>query len=182
ATEPAIQLWQKWFRDNLPHELQDLQTVLHSQKDFAQAAKHILKKLKLDTEQKPNPELENEESEEQETAASQGSSQEKTEQQQSQETEQQHTQSEQQQSQQTEQIKTELTDTIEDPSEQASQQPRRLGDNHGPLSNYKIYTRKFDEIARAEDLCDMEELTRLRAMLDQQMTLLQSVIAKLTNR
>ncbi|MEN8196395.1 MAG: cobaltochelatase subunit CobT, partial [Pseudomonadota bacterium] len=34
---------------------------------------------------------------------------------------------------------------------------------------YKVYTEAFDEVTEAEELCDPEELTRLRHMLDQQL-------------
>ncbi|MDX1739478.1 MAG: cobaltochelatase subunit CobT, partial [Alphaproteobacteria bacterium] len=47
---------------------------------------------------------------------------------------------------------------------------------------YQIFSKTFDEVVRAEDLCDSEELDRLRAMLDQQLTHLQGIIGKLANR
>ena len=47
---------------------------------------------------------------------------------------------------------------------------------------YKIFTTEFDEIVQAEDLCDAEELTRLRAYLDQQLTALSSVVSRLANK
>lgn len=47
---------------------------------------------------------------------------------------------------------------------------------------YKIYTREFDEIIGAEDLADPEELTRLRALLDQQLQNHAGIIGKLANR
>ena len=48
--------------------------------------------------------------------------------------------------------------------------------------NYQAFTTEFDETVRAEDLCDAEELTRLRAMLDQQLVSLQHATSKLANR
>jgi cobaltochelatase CobT len=51
-----------------------------------------------------------------------------------------------------------------------------------PDGRYKIYTREFDEIIGAEDLADPEELTRLRALLDQQVQNHASIINKLANR
>ncbi|MGA0233998.1 MAG: cobaltochelatase subunit CobT, partial [Alphaproteobacteria bacterium] len=54
--------------------------------------------------------------------------------------------------------------------------------NDPPPHDYKAFTSKHDEIVEAADLCDAEELTRLRLMLDQQLTSLQSVVAKLANR
>lgn len=47
---------------------------------------------------------------------------------------------------------------------------------------YKPFTTQFDEIVDAADLCDPEELARLRQLLDQQLTALQAVVAKLANR
>jgi cobaltochelatase CobT len=47
---------------------------------------------------------------------------------------------------------------------------------------YHPFTAAYDEVVLAEDLCDPEELTRLRNQLDQQMAHLQGVVAKLANR
>ncbi len=52
----------------------------------------------------------------------------------------------------------------------------------GPGGRYRIYTTAFDEIIAAEDLADADELTRLRAMLDTQMSHLHAVVGKLANR
>ena len=58
----------------------------------------------------------------------------------------------------------------------------------GALSNeplgqqYHAYTVKFDEIVDADQLCDAEELGRLRNHLDQQLSHLQGVIGKLAAR
>ena len=48
--------------------------------------------------------------------------------------------------------------------------------------NYSVYTREHDEIAQAPDLCDPEELTRLRAYLDHQLQGLQGAVSKLANK
>jgi cobaltochelatase CobT len=47
---------------------------------------------------------------------------------------------------------------------------------------YRAYSTRFDEVVEAEALCDPEELARLRAMLDQQLSHLQNVISRLANR
>jgi cobaltochelatase CobT len=49
-------------------------------------------------------------------------------------------------------------------------------------SAYRAYIRQFDEVVDAEDLCDAEELARLRQQLDQQLSHLQGVVSKLANR
>ncbi|QFT78368.1 cobaltochelatase subunit CobT [Erythrobacter sp. THAF29] len=48
--------------------------------------------------------------------------------------------------------------------------------------DYKYYTDRFDEEIAAPELCDPEELDRLRAYLDSQLTGLQGVVTRLANR
>ncbi|TFU01397.1 cobaltochelatase subunit CobT [Polymorphobacter arshaanensis] len=48
--------------------------------------------------------------------------------------------------------------------------------------DYHAYTNAYDEIVAAEELCDDEELTRLRGYLDQQLVHLQGAVTKLANR
>ena len=48
--------------------------------------------------------------------------------------------------------------------------------------NYKIYTEEFDEIIKAEDLENLDELVRLRKNLDQQLLQLKNFISKLANK
>jgi cobaltochelatase CobT len=60
--------------------------------------------------------------------------------------------------------------------------PRYNGDLDDPNRQYKIFTRAHDEIIDADQLCDAEELARLRAYLDQQLKPLQSVVGRLANR
>jgi cobaltochelatase CobT len=47
---------------------------------------------------------------------------------------------------------------------------------------YKVFSAAADEIVAAEELCDPEELGRLRAYLDQQLSAFSSVVARLANR
>ena len=48
--------------------------------------------------------------------------------------------------------------------------------------DYKVFTEAFDEVVGASELCDEEELTRLRAYLDAQLKGLQGVVTRLANR
>ena len=54
--------------------------------------------------------------------------------------------------------------------------------NLPPASDYKVYQDRFDEIIRAEELCDEAELDRLRGFLDKQLVNLQSAVGRLANR
>ena len=52
----------------------------------------------------------------------------------------------------------------------------------GPDGYYKIYTTQYDEEVKAEELSHSSELTRLRGLLDQQLSHLQGIVGKLANR
>ena len=60
--------------------------------------------------------------------------------------------------------------------------PSRRNWDLSPETDYKPFTTRFDEIVEARELCDDEELQRLRAYLDQQMAGLQNVVTRLANR
>jgi len=80
-------------------------------------------------------------------------------------------------------------DSDEDPQESEKDEPgdrpmrpkeRNAPDD--PNAQYKVFTKAHDEQIAAEDLCDVEELARLRSYLDQQLKPLQSVVGRLANR
>ena len=56
----------------------------------------------------------------------------------------------------------------------------RPNEPRGP--DYRPFTMRFDETIPAEELCEPEELDRLRGYLDQQLSNLQGVVARLANR
>src|SRR5690606_9573519 len=60
--------------------------------------------------------------------------------------------------------------------------PPGFGRNDRKQPAYIPYTAEFDEVVLAEDLCDPDELTRLRHHLDQQLAHLQGVVSRLANR
>jgi cobaltochelatase, CobT subunit len=60
--------------------------------------------------------------------------------------------------------------------------PNRPMGDLPPGFDYKPYTQLHDEVVTAEDLCDEDELNRLRGFLDQQLVSLQGAVTKLANR
>lgn len=63
--------------------------------------------------------------------------------------------------------------------------PQNLPDDAGRINvnfNYDAYSEEYDETIRAQELCENEELLRLRALLDQQLVALQHTTSKLANR
>ena len=59
---------------------------------------------------------------------------------------------------------------------------RKRGNTNFGDFKYKTYTEEFDEIIKAEDLENSEELIRLRKNLDQQLLQLKNFISKLANK
>ena len=80
------------------------------------------------------------------------------------------------------------SDQAEEGDAEDSQEPGEPWHPRHPLSNeprgpdYRAFTNRFDETIGAEELCDPEELTRLRSYLDKQLSNLQGVVARLANR
>jgi len=83
------------------------------------------------------------------------------------------------------------SDTVEpedDMPERSSEQPGsewRAAAGEGSrrsINDYHVYTRDFDEVIRPLDLCDAEELTRLRQTLDLHVGDLQRSIGRFANR
>jgi cobaltochelatase CobT len=60
--------------------------------------------------------------------------------------------------------------------------PNRPPADLTPGFDYKAWTTDFDEVIAADELCDPDELIRLRAYLDQQLLTLQGAVTKLANR
>ena len=72
----------------------------------------------------------------------------------------------------------------EAPETGEGQRPNRpeMEANGRPEPAYKVFSTASDEVVDADALCDPDELTRLRAYLDQQLTSLSSVVARLANK
>ncbi len=68
----------------------------------------------------------------------------------------------------------------EEPAE-AKRPPQNLGGDPR-ITEYKAFSTKFDEEIGAEELCDPEELERLRSYLDKQLSHLQGIVGRLANR
>ncbi len=85
---------------------------------------------------------------------------------------------------------TEMSDQMEmdgeaDIEERTQAPPRRPNvsvlDDPGAFG-YQVFSRQFDETVAAENLCDADELERLRSFLDKQLTHLHAAVSRLANR
>ena len=77
-------------------------------------------------------------------------------------------------------IDEQLVDT--DSSKESDEKVIQKKDKYNIDRDYKIFTTKFDEVAKAEILETKEEIGKLRNNLDQQLTSFQDIITKLANK
>jgi cobaltochelatase CobT len=65
---------------------------------------------------------------------------------------------------------------------QTALRPNWRPSDEGQAKAYKVFTREFDEVVQASDLCDSDELERLRKYLDGALKGFDQVVGRLANR
>jgi cobaltochelatase CobT len=187
-----VDLWKKEIEQKAGLSLTTLLTQYENQDLFARAAKHLLRDLNL----VPEGELDDGDGEDDETGDDQeperGEDDEKTPEQGEGESEDAQADEDQAPGDSDEEGETEGAE--QDFQETDDEAPGEAGDE-APLPppganakeftnqfNYKIFTQKFDEIVKANELCPPEELDQLRALLDKQLENLAGAVARLANK
>ena len=187
-----VDLWRPWIEEKASARLSNLNTAIHDQKEFARLSRDIIAALDMADELGDDPDQSDDSDNQDETEPDGGEREESPE-------------GEEQESEQSAAEELQDTEGDTDASEMEGQQnevddtpddidgeekddgdePWRPQLPFSSLSNedfYKVYGNQFDEEISAEDLCDAEELTRLRNYLDKQLSNLQGVVARLANR
>ncbi len=188
---PLVDVWRSWIEARGSDALDDLVGRMEDQKDFAAGVRSLLAALDLaeDLGEQSSEEDENQQPEEGEDDRSDTSSGE-AEEMEGEDTA--DVQESEMPGSEEEAGETEAGDTYADDfrdqdgdadSDDAgeAERPNQPLSNQ-PHSDYKVFTTKFDEVVLAEDLCEAEELDRLRTYLDKQLVNLQGAVARLANR
>ncbi|MFA7429142.1 MAG: cobaltochelatase subunit CobT [Rhodospirillaceae bacterium] len=189
----VVDLWSSSLGKAAPH-LDRLLDALDDQRAFADAARQLIEVL--DLERDDAAEVEREEAEQADNEANDAQQDEETESEQQQEGGAQAAPEQEQGSSQSgsseadtgEQSGEDSADTAapgttaDEPGGESEPTRPRPGHNSGEFQAYKPFTTQFDQVREAVDLCDAEELGRLRFQLDQQLSHLQGVITRLANR
>ncbi len=191
AAQKLVDLWREQIEDKAGADLDRLSKAVEDQRAFARTVRDMLASLDMaeqtsqgdeSDEDEDNQDQSSDEQQQQDGEAEQESAGERSEVEVSDDA--------------TEELQEGASEASDAPSgdwddedensdaEEAGEAPRpRDGkQNDRPQTDYKPYTQKFDEVVTAEELCDAEELTRLRAYLDKQLAHLQGVVARLANR
>jgi cobaltochelatase CobT len=188
AAKKVVDLWRPFIEDKARSRLDRLEAVVEDQRKFADALHDLLDALELgdrtDADQDEDDQDENQDGD-QDQAGAEG--QPDGEAQQDMNMEQAEASSEDA-AESAEAAQSSSSDTFED-SEMGEDEtpgdttrPPMRGGNEPRGPEYHAFAPKFDEVINAEDLCDPEELERLRAYLDKQLAHLQGVVARLANR
>lgn len=187
-TSNVAEVWRAWIEKRAGTHFEKLDAVADNQEAFAKATRDLLADLEMahelgneqgeDAEQEEMSEAEeNQEGEEEEIT--EDTSAEDTEDSQSDA----HGETEEIGDQEASGDETvDVQDADEVPDSDANPRGEQSFDSNVPDSDYKIYDKTQDEIIKAQDLCDDEELDRLRAFLDKQLAPLQGVVGRLANR
>ncbi|MBC7799210.1 MAG: cobaltochelatase subunit CobT, partial [Gemmatimonadaceae bacterium] len=187
AAKRILEFWRGTLGDDADQALSEMATSQADQARFTRAARKLLAALNLaEAEVESEPDDQTDEGEDGGEQAGQQDQAEQTEGE---------TQSDadSQLGAQPEQMQGDATEEEGDDSEEDAAAAEGEDRPGGPQTNrqkpvpddtvsYRAFSRANDEETAAEDLCDPEELARLRQQLDQQLQHLQGVVSKLANR
>ncbi|HEY4078663.1 MAG TPA: cobaltochelatase subunit CobT [Rhizomicrobium sp.] len=180
----AVDLWRPFIEEKAGSDLDKLAVALRDQKAFARLTRTMLNHLAYGDQNESdqtsdenaegeNPEGENEDGEDQDAqqdgeAATTESAADSDD-------------GEEVESDMQSETSEDLSDATE-PEDGAKPQRHESAFSHADEWGYKVFTAEFDEEIAAPDLCEAEELARLRSFLDQQLSSMQSVVSRLANK
>jgi cobaltochelatase CobT len=180
----AVDLWRPTIEAKAGADLDKLTAALRDQKAFARLTRTLLNHLSLgdqtdqndtsdDNAEGENPEGENDDGQDEdaqqegESAATESAADAED--------------GEEVESDSVSEPSDDLSDTVE-PEDGAKPNRHEAPFSHQDEWGYKVFTTEFDEEIAAGDLCEAEELARLRSFLDQQLSSMQGVVSRLANK
>jgi len=176
-----MKAWQPYLEKHGGVEFEKLKNDLHDQETFAQLTRDLIRSFDLDDDTSNPEEDENTDDDSRENEDQQSNPQPPQEQEQG-ETEVSEADATEDDGDADDIVDAEDIDGESDDSDTTpNNTPQRPHGQNSP-DPYLVYTTKHDEVIKAEELCDTEELDRLRGYLDGHMAGLSSVIARLANR
>jgi cobaltochelatase CobT len=190
AAKRLVELWRPLIEDRAGKDLDRLEELLEDQRQFGDAVRDLLESLEMGEDRSSDSEEDEEQGDEEEKKQDKGEEGDASESDDMQRSSMEDSQASAEDmpdsaSEAAEAATAEMADDsdmgdAETPGE--PQRPRHFGDNQPRGPDYRAFTVKFDETIGAEDLCEPEELDRLRSYLDKQLSNLQGVVARLANR
>ncbi|KQZ28955.1 cobalt chelatase [Mesorhizobium sp. Root552] len=188
--ERMVELWRDWVEEKAGADLEGLSDKLGDQQAFARVVRDMLASMEMAEELGDDQETEDTEDSDDDQPQGEDQSEEGGEDDSgSEESEPEDADSSDDDDEASETEASEATsEDLSDEDEDDAETPGEARRNDNPFNNlskdvdYKVFTTTFDETVGADDLCDEEELDRLRAFLDKQLANLSGVVGRLANR
>ena len=178
-TKKVLSYWKILFDKNLKKKLLELESCIENQKQFNQLSADLIGNLDFEDS---DSKKENEEKNEKENSPKSENKDEGSDQPQKEDDKDSKTNLNIFESSFETANEKESSDKKEVKEIDTDSQLTKNGRNNLLKEKYKVYTDKYDETKNAEDLENDNEIVRLRKSLDQQLTNLQSIVAKLANK
>jgi cobaltochelatase CobT len=192
SAKPLVELFGPDIEAKAGADLDKLLAALDDQKAFAKIARNILRDLQMADDANEEPEESEPDESEGEEDESQGGDENEDSEGESQSPQATAMDDSETTQQETDDTQSEMSEAEANPDAEDADEPPELGEGDQPARpelkgdakpvTYKVFTTAHDEIVAAEELCDPEELGRLRAYLDQQLASLSNVVSRLANR
>ena len=180
-TTKILDFWEKDFNKSILNHIDFLNKNLEDQHTYSQKFSELIQEMNIFDSQKNNDE-ENEENKEGEEDKQENNSDENDSEDQEKKDKEQETEVGLDGDYNIDEYKMDEqlvdTDSTKENSENVIQKKNIYNIDH----DYKIFTNKFDEVAKAETLETKEEIDKLRKNLDQQLVSFQDLITKLANK
>jgi cobaltochelatase CobT len=185
-----VNLWRKWVEDKAGADLDGLAGKLEDQQAFARVVREMLVSMEMAEELGDDQESEEaEESDENQPQGEENSEEGGEDDSGGEQSQAEDAEAASEEEQQGEMEASDATaEDVSDDEDADAETPGEARRKENPFADlprqidYKVFTTAFDETVGAEELCDEEELDRLRAFLDKQLANLQGVVGRLANR
>ncbi|MEJ0013887.1 MAG: cobaltochelatase subunit CobT [Bauldia sp.] len=189
SAKKIVDLWRPWIEERAGRDLAQLTGAIDDQPRFADAVREILTALEMGEElgsEKGDDSEEGEENDQpQDDAEGASDSSEGSDSSSAEEVDASAEETDAGEGEAGEAEAEEMIDDSEMTEAREAGEARRAEtpwSNLPPMIDYHAFTTKFDETVKAEELCDIAELDRLRSYLDKQLAHLQSAVGRLANR
>ena len=185
SAQPLMEAWRSWLEEKAGRKINELKSSIHDQEQFGETIRNILEDLDLPAESEGEGEGEQGDESDQENSEDQEQVDSEDAQQDGGDEDGDHEDMDFEDLNPDELEDMEdmaAEETEEDPASSMQGQPQRPDFPDGKVETYRAFTISHDEIIAAEELCEPEELTRLRGQLDQQLSHMQGVVSRLANR
>ncbi len=180
---PLVDFWRDFIEQKIGPDMVGLRVKIHDQKAFAAACRHIAAELGLASEIQEPPELEQEQDETESVNEGADSDSDYSPDDVRLDDDSAAEESEGEASYAEMDADVDFSEVNADADSEPAQPPNT--DDQGRIRvdvNYNAFTSEYDEIVKASELCDPDELARLRGLLDQQLVSIQHATSKLANR